>query len=558
MANEHTKTAHSKKKKKNRAARVIIVFAVIFTVLAAGLMALAIWGNKLMHSDTNYPGVYVGKIPVGGLTREQTVETLEACGWEDSLEGVFVLDLPEDVSLRLNLVRAGAVVTNESAADAAYAFGHEGAVFDNVIRYLTSTASPVDVSGDAVPELESEYISMMLEKGARLFAQRTAGEDHYLDERNSALVFTKGKGQLMLDTADVYEKLIAAMMSGASEYTYELPEQNVTAPDFDRLFDEMSAEPSDAYYDRDTDTVVPEVIGVHFDVAKAKKAWKEAALLDDIEIPVTVTVPEVRAEELSQLLFRDKLGGKTTNYWGSTNARINNIGLACEKLNGIILMPGEKLAYNETIGERTAEGGYQAAPAYNGDNVEDQIGGGICQVSSTLYFTTLQADLEINKRTCHNFTVSYLPFGLDATVSWGDPDFVFTNNRDYPIKIVTYTDYNKRSLTIEIWGTNVDGSYVEPVSGWYAMYDEMYTNVQIGWGAVSYRCRYDADGNLIEKVFEAESFYALHKEDIKWPEGVDPDDPHAPITPPEQPDEPDPDIPEETYEPDIPEESRVF
>jgi len=201
----------------------------------------------------------------------------------------------------------------------------------------------------------------------------------------------------------------------------------------------------------------------------------------------------------------------------SSDNRINNIGIVAEKLNGLIMMPGDEFSYNETIGERTEEAGFKAAPAYDDGQVVYQLGGGICQGSSTLYCTVLNADLEVLNRRCHDFDPGYLPMGLDATVSWGSPDFKFKNSSDYPIRIVALCDKEEHSLTIEIWGTNLDGSYVEAKSGWYAMYDEEYPEVQTGWGAVTYKYHYDKDGNLLEKEFVDNSSYMLHEEDIKWP-----------------------------------------
>jgi len=523
-----SKRSAARASKKRSIIITVIIIAVLLSLAAGAMIAGAVYGKRISESTVNLPGVHIGEVNVGGLTKDETVAALDASGREDALEGVFIVNLPEDVVLRLNVIRAGAVLTNEAAADAAYAYGHTGDVFADLFTYLRCRAVPTDLSGSAA-SLNEEYIKSMLEKGAKLFAKRTSGEEYTLDEENNLLVFRKGLNQLSLDVDSMYDAVVASVLAGESECTIPLPEQSVTMPDFDALFKEMSAEPADAYYDRDTDSVVYETVGVSFDVDGAKQLWNSAAILEDVSVPVRITIPEVRGAELEALLFRDKLGGRTTNYWGSTEARCGNIALAAERLNGIILMPGESLSYNETIGERTEAGGYKAAPAYNGDQVEDQVGGGICQVSSTLYFTTLQADLQIDARTCHNFAVAYLPYGLDATVSWGQPDFAFTNDREYPIRIVAYTDYAKRALTIEIWGTNLDGTYIEPMSAWWATYDEMYPSVQVGWGAVSYRYKYDADGSLLDKIFEDESEYALHKEDIDWPEGVDPNDPHAPI-----------------------------
>ena len=179
-------------------------------------------------------------------------------------------------------------------------------------------------------------------------------------------------------------------------------------------------------------------------------------------------------------------------------------------------MPGESFSYNDTIGERTTEAGFGYAPAYSGDEVVYEVGGGICQVSSTLYNSVLGANLQVDDRTCHNFAVAYLPKGLDATVSWPNPDFKFTNDRDYPIRISAGTD--RLALTIEIYGTNVDGTYVEPMGAWWPTYDSAkYPEVQTGWGARSYRYLYDADGNLIDKIPESYSYYHLHPEEIRWP-----------------------------------------
>ena len=144
-----------------------------------------------------------------------------------------------------------------------------------------------------------------------------------------------------------------------------------------------------------------------------------------------------------------------------------------------------------------------------------EIGGGICQTSSTLYCAALFANLEITRRDCHMFAVGYVPWGMDATVSWGGPEFKFKNNREFPIKIVAKTE--NRELTIEIWGTDVDGSYVEMTNSVSTVYDKKYPKVAVGTRAVTYRNVYDKDGNLLSRTKEDVSVYNYHPEDIKWP-----------------------------------------
>lgn len=102
-----------------------------------------------------------------------------------------------------------------------------------------------------------------------------------------------------------------------------------------------------------------------------------------------------------------------------------------QAIDGLVIAPGEQFSYNDALGERTAERGYKAAGAYSNGQVVQEIGGGICQVSSSLYYAALLANLQIDVRVCHYFPVAYLPPGLDATVSWGGPEFKFTNNRDW-------------------------------------------------------------------------------------------------------------------------------
>ena len=115
----------------------------------------------------------------------------------------------------------------------------------------------------------------------------------------------------------------------------------------------------------------------------------------------------------------------------------------------------------------------------------------------------------------HGFAVSYVPWGMDATVSWGGPEFKFKNNREFPIKIVTKCE--NRQLTIEIWGTDTDGSYVKMDYSAWTVYDTTYPSVAIGTKAVTYRCVYDKDGNLISRNKEANSYYHYHPENIQWP-----------------------------------------
>ena len=112
-------------------------------------------------------------------------------------------------------------------------------------------------------------------------------------------------------------------------------------------------------------------------------------------------------------------------------------------------------------------------------------------------------------------------------MSWGGPEFKFKNNREFPIKIVSKCV--DRQLTVEIWGTDVDGSYVEMTYSASTAYDSKYPDVAVGTRATTYRCVYDKDGNLISRTKEAGSYYYYHDEDIKWPSTPEPTQTPTPV-----------------------------
>jgi len=524
---------------------LIITLVVVSVLLAAIAVGLILWADSVTASDTNLPGVYVGSTNVGGLTEKETLELLKGQQWDKSVSGTMTVQLPAEQSFRIDYIRSGAVLTAESAAAAAYRYGHGSNKFDNLKTYISSLMTPVDITeGDK--SLNRDYIMTLVTRALERFDKHIGDGSYTVDEAASEMVYIKGAGQIKLDAEDVYAKAVEGLKALESSVSYALPAQDVTAPDFNALHTELMREPHDAYYDKETGEIVPDVKGFAFDVSEAESLWNAAGLLEEVRIPVKIDMPEMTAEQLVASLFRDKLGSQTTLYTYSSDARINNIKLCAAKLNGLVLNPGEEFSFNGTIGQRTTEAGFKAAAAYNDGQVVQEVGGGICQVSSTIYCAAMLAQMTTVERTCHMFVVTYLPYGLDATVSWPGPDYKFRNDRDYPVKIVAYCNDADKSITIEIWGTDVDGSYVELTSGYGYRYDSTYPDVVIGYSAVSYRNIYDKDGNLIDRVFEASSSYDLHEDEIKWPEPSESPTPSdtgtiEPSTEPSAPTEPSPD-----------------
>ena len=169
-----------------------------------------------------------------------------------------------------------------------------------------------------------------------------------------------------------------------------------------------------------------------------------------IFIDVEYTQPENAEEFLENLLFRNLIGECVTQIPGTEN-RLNNIILASASVNGLILEPGEEFSFNRIVGQRTPARGYRSAPAFSNGTTVQAIGGGICQVSSTIYSAIMDSSLQITERHPHGLPVSYIPRGRDATVSWGSLDFRFVNNTDYPLRLDA--EVEGRTLTVRAYGT---------------------------------------------------------------------------------------------------------
>ena len=154
--------------------------------------------------------------------------------------------------------------------------------------------------------------------------------------------------------------------------------------------------------------------------------------------------------------FPDVLGQYVSYYNAALYDRSTNVELAAKSINGKVLMPGEVFSYNATVGPRTAERGFKVATIFVGGETAQGLGGGICQTSSTLYSAVLHADLDIVERTNHSLKVTYVPNGMDATVSWGSLDFKFKNSTKYPIRI--QCEYGGGTLKVSVMGTKEDKS----------------------------------------------------------------------------------------------------
>ena len=362
------------------------------------------------------------------------------------------------------------------------------------------------------------------------------------------------------DFQGLYDELYAEKAEARIYYARDYDaEGHIIAPleqaDYKPLYDRMKPEnrpeetrvipelPEGIEFGDQPYVITRSVVGISFDVAAAEAAWAAAGYGETVTIPLTVDAPERSTEDYEAMLYADVLSKNwsqfrwklrdsyleecRTAYFGSTDNRVSNLRKACEILNGMVLMPGEVFSYNEALGERTPENGWLTATAYANGETRQEYGGGICQVSSTLYNAALYANLQILERECHQFQVTYLPWGMDATVSWGWPDLKFRNDKDYPIRIVAWLDEESKDVCIRIVGTDVDHIYVLMRFNNWQYYDDTDTYhdakgnpLAVGMQAGTWRELYH-DGEDYTQVkpfsetYEAFSTYHYHTEDIE-------------------------------------------
>ena len=232
-----------------------------------------------------------------------------------------------------------------------------------------------------------------------------------------------------------------------------------------------------------------------------------------VEIPVNAEIvkPETSSDDLKEILG---LVSTTTSETTDNDNRNTNIRLVCEKLDGLVLQPGEKFNFNDYIGRRTSEGGFKTAHGIYNGSMRDEIGGGICQANTMLYQSVTKANLKVDERKNHSIPSTYVDKGTDATVTWYSPNFRFTNDSEYPIAIHAY--YADQKVTVEIYGRKLpDGQHIELVGeqvrtispGTSYVSDsslpegtqKKVSSGRTGYVYKSYKVWYDKDGNEIKK-----------------------------------------------------------
>ena len=459
--------------RRNRKIAIISVSTVAAVLVLC--LCIGLWFYFTATADTGLimDNTYVAGINIGGITPQDAVTTLER-RLEKLYSQSIVLILP-DRQLELTAADTKVHVDVNLLVNDAYRHGRTGSRNDRIEAMANAAQTKREISLLSYLTMDNSFINAAIDQfladsgstltqpsiqieGTRPTAPKPEDEEN-ADKVYQKLTIVLGTSGIGFDTDAVYDQILDAY--DHLDFEPIVLEYHTMEPDsveMSELIEKYCTAPADAKINENDYTIVDEVWGYGFNAKAAENLLKAAGPGESITLTLTYIQPEITREKLEDTLFKDELASCDTIYYLDP-PRTNNLVLACKAINNLILRPGETFSFNEVLGERTAEKGYQKAGAYADGEIVEQLGGGICQVASTLYYCTLYADLEVLEREEHMFTADYLPLGMDATVNWDTIDFRFRNNTDYPIRIEAVAEDSYVSIVLR--GTDDKDYYVE-------------------------------------------------------------------------------------------------
>ena len=423
--NLENKTKKNKKKKINKI--TVIIISIIFLIIISVIFALMNITNENILNNISIMG-----IDVSDLSKEEAKTVLNDIINKKINEEIILKKDDYETSITPNQINANFNI--ENAINEAYNIGKDGNIIANNYNILFTMLFGRNIDCDL--QYNTESMDKKISDISAKLPNSVKQSSYYIEGNN--LIIVKGKQGVEIKNPDLEEKIINEIkdINNNSEII-QIPTQDAvpTEINLEKIRNEIYKEAESAYISQNPTTVHPSVDGVDFAISleEAEKILSEEK--EEYTIPLKITKPEKTLTDLGEEAFPDKIATYSTRYDPSNLNRSNNLSISAKKIDGTILLPGETFSYNQTVGERTIAEGYKEAGAYAGGRVVQDVGGGICQTSSTLYNAALLANLEIVDRSNHQFLTSYVSAGRDATVSWGTIDFQFKNNRTYPIKI---------------------------------------------------------------------------------------------------------------------------
>ena len=444
MADSNTTSTSTNKQGLSKTKKIIIS-----VIICVAILAIAFSGYCLTRLNYNkvYEGVFINDVSVSGLTYDELCSKIPEL-FDKQLSKRITLETG-GVNYEFETLSLLPSIDTKTMADEAFSYGRKEKFLSRLSEISNLKKNNVSVPFSIL------FNERELQKNIDSATQQleVTAVPNKIEFGDNTLIITKGSSGNGISFTEVKAAIEACILNDTDVASVEFKHIDPEEITYEYVMRFISEEAVNAEYTIENHRIIfsessPGVTLSETDL----KAALETTTGNVIRVPAKITHPEVTSEALRSQIVAHELGKFTSDYSSSTADRAYNIKLACEKINGYVLEPGEEFSYNDVVGPRTAERGFRIANVYVGNTVQPGIGGGICQESSTMYNAIIFANLEITERRNHTLPVSYVPMGRDATVSYGTTDFRFKNNTSHPIEIIATAEGGIN--TVSIMGTD--------------------------------------------------------------------------------------------------------
>lgn len=451
QAKKESKITSSEKNENKSKIGIILIIAVILIIILGVLSTIFAVIN--MKNEKIVKGIHIAQINVSDMSKEEAKKTLEEICLKKAENEIYLTYGEFETTTTYKALEVQYKI--DEAIEEAYEIGRRGNLFKDNFEIIKANVQGIQIELDVV--IDEGMLNQVTQNINNSIEGAVAQPSYYRKDGTSKLIITAGKEGLQVDEQELYERIYKLVKEQTEINIIEIPLKTVDPEkiDIEKIHQEVYKEVKDAYYTKEPFTIYPEVEGIDFDIENAKLLLAEEK--EQYEIPLIITKPAVTTRDIGTEAFPDLLATFSTNYQASNVNRTTNLRLAANKINGTVLLPGEEFSYNKTVGERTVEAGFKEAAVFNAGKVENGLGGGICQISSTLYDAVIMANLDVTVRRNHQFVTSYVKAGADATVVWGSQDFKFKNTRKYPVRITATVSGGV--ATVQVWGVKEEVEY---------------------------------------------------------------------------------------------------
>lgn len=399
--NGNTKKILKMFKPKHTLTIFVILLAIVIGIFCASV--LMFYTNQ-QKSDTIQSGVYIKGINVSGLTKKEAIALIEN-ELKDKMEAPLELTYKNN-KYYLEIEQIGAKFNIEESVNYALSIAKSGDFFSDLQEYITTFLTNINIEPNLI--YNDEMLTMYLENIESNLPDQLEEPSYYIEDEE--LIITNGKDGVGIEMTPLKQMIIDSIYDLSFANAYMQIPTYIRKPDpinVEKIHDEVFRQAENAYFTTEPYAVFADVVGVDFNSEEVKQMIEEDPSAEEYIADLIYTKADVTVNDLGAEAFPDLLASFSTRYVTSNRDRTTNLRLAAEKIDGTVVMPGEIFSYNTVVGKRTIAAGYKEAAIYENGQVTSGLGGGICQISTTLYNAAIAANMEIESRRNHMFVPSY-------------------------------------------------------------------------------------------------------------------------------------------------------